>query len=100
MKHLRCFAGPSAAALLVILAGLWHFFDTAAGASGSGDLWLTGAYWLLFAAAAPPLHCRRSRPFLPGSRRMSHFSILFPYKLTTRLLRFFLFILPFCELLH
>ncbi len=46
MKHLRCFAGPSAAALLVILAGLWHFFDTAAGASGSGDLWLTGMYWL------------------------------------------------------
>lgn len=55
MKHLRCFAGPSAAALLVILAGLWHFFDTAAGASGSGDLWLTGAYWLLFAAAAAAL---------------------------------------------
>ena len=53
MKHLRCFAGPSAAALLVILAGLWHFFDTAAGASGSGDLWLTGMYWLLFAAGGP-----------------------------------------------
>lgn len=49
MERFRKAAGPLAAVLLVILLGGWHAMQTWAGAAGSGDIWLMGNYWLLFA---------------------------------------------------
>lgn len=35
----------------VLCMGIWHYFDTAAGAAGAGDLWLCGIYKVLFAVS-------------------------------------------------
>lgn len=51
MKGIRKYAGQIVLVLFVLCMGLWHYFDTAAGAAGAGDLWLCGMYQLLFAVS-------------------------------------------------
>ena len=49
-NRIGTYAGPAAAVLLAIFAGIWHYFGTVSGAVNSGDLWLSGRYLLLAAA--------------------------------------------------
>ncbi len=55
MKQLRTWCGPILAVLAVAAAGIWHSFDTAAGAAGAGAPWLNSHYRLLFAAVLAAL---------------------------------------------
>lgn len=49
MKEFRKYAGPAIMVFLALLLGIWHGLETAAGAEGSGDLWLKSRYLLLAA---------------------------------------------------